>query len=360
MFHEWASLLLLLILIGGTAEAGPLPVHVGGRVATDADGAIRFGWPGIYLESRFRGPGIVVAVESGTEHLRVSIDGRERAVLVRPGEVRLALSGLGPGEHVVRLDKLTESQTGGGRFLGFFAGDDTAPLPAQPRARQIEYIGDSYSVGYGNTAPGRECTPEEVHDLTDTTQAFGPLLARRLDADYRVNALSGFGIVRNYAGGVPEQSLPALYPRLIPGEAAPVETAPDPDWRPQLIVVNLGTNDFSTPLGQGERWTDPAALRADYRARYVEFVRGLVARQPQARLILMGSAEFIGEVEEVARTLDPGASGRVTTLRFGDLERTGCDWHPSLADHRALADLLEQAIGGMAGLWERSSGGPVR
>jgi lysophospholipase L1-like esterase len=336
-------LLLLMTPPGEAAPADPLPVHVGGRVVADAEGAMRFGWPGTYFESRFRGPEVTVVVESGTEHLRLSVDGRERAVLVRPGEARLTLSGLGPGEHVVRLDKLTESQTGGGRFIGFFAGEGTEPLPPPARARQIEYIGDSYSVGYGNTSPGRECTAEQVHDLTDTTRAFGPLLAARLGADYRVNAYSGFGIVRNYSGGVPELSLPALYPRLIPGEATPVEAA-DPDWRPQLIVVNLGTNDFSTPLGAGERWADQAALRANYRARYVAFARALMTRQSQARLVLMGSDDFFGEVEQVARTLDPTASGRVTTLRFGDLERTGCDWHPSLADHRALADLLEEVI----------------
>ncbi|HTU10556.1 MAG TPA: SGNH/GDSL hydrolase family protein [Allosphingosinicella sp.] len=342
--------LALSILLAASAPAPAaaqeqLPVHVGGRVV--AEGPVtRFGWPGVYFEGRFSGTEVTVAVDSATEHFRLLVDGRERALLTKPGTARLTVAGLAPGAHTVRLDKLTESQEGGGRFLGFWAA---RPLPARPRARRIEFIGDSYSAGYGNAAHGRACTRQEVHDLTDTTRAFGPLVAARLDADYRVIAYSGFGIVRNYAGGVPDLSLPAIYDRAIPGE--PAEAAAD-GWRPQLIVIALGTNDFSTPLRAGERWADQAALRADYRARYLAFVRRLQARQPQARFILLGHESFFAEVARVAAALNRGSGRPVAALRHGDLERTGCDWHPSLADHRALADLLNAAIARLDGIWD--------
>ena len=270
--------LLLLLLAAPAAPApaqDPIPAHVGGRVVREAEGALRFGWPGVWFEGRFSGTGVAVAVESATDHFRLLVDGEERASLVEPGAARLVLSGLPPGEHVVRLEKLTESQQGGGRFLGFFAADGAEPLPPRPRPRRIEYIGDSYTVGYGNTSRARECTSDQVHDTTDTSRAFGPLLAARLGADYRIHAFSGFGIVRNYAGGVPDLSLPAIYDRAIPGDpasaGAAADAADDDGWRPQLIVVNLGTNDFSTPLRPGERWPDQAALRADWRARYLDF-----------------------------------------------------------------------------------------
>jgi lysophospholipase L1-like esterase len=309
----------------------PIPVNVGGRVTQD----MRFGWPGIYFEGRFTGTDVIVEVESGTEHLRVLVDGAERAVLTKPGRVRLQITGLAAGAHVVRLEKLTESQSGGGRFLGFFtrAGQ---PLPLQRRVRQIEFIGDSHSVGYGDTSTRRECPGTQVHDTTDTQQAFGPVLARRLDADYRVIAYSGYGVVRNYAGGKPGESLPFLYDRAIPGEPAPA--AADPAWRPQTIVINLGTNDFSTPLKPGETWADAAALRADYRAKYVAFVRRLRAMQPQARIVLMAADAFRAEVEQVA------AATGATVVDAGPLELTGCDWHPSLKDQRAMADRLQAAL----------------
>ena len=341
------SPLLLLVFAAAAPEATPArtPVNVGGRVRPDGEGASAFGWPGVYFEGRFRGTGVEVAVESGTEFMRLLVDGEEKALLRRPGSARVALRGLPPGEHVVRLEKQTESQSGGGRFIGFYPLDGGESLPIGGRRRQIEYIGDSYTVGYGNTSPGRECTPRQVHERTDTQRAFGPLLANRLNADYRVNAYSGFGIVRNYNGSRPGESLPVIYPRLVPGDVQYLE-GDRGAWRPQLIVVNLGTNDFSTPLKPGERWKSDAELRSDWRARYIEFARSLSARQKQARMILMGSDAFIGDVRAVASAVGKAGGGEVLALRFGGLELTGCNHHPSLKDHEALAASLEETIRG--------------
>ena len=343
------ALFPLLLFAAPAPAQTPLAAHVGGRAVAEPDGAWRIGWPGVYFEGRFNGTRVGVGVDSATEHFRVLVDGTERAILTAPGTARLVIDGLAPGEHVVRLEKRTESQTGSARFLGFWLDRDGAVLPAPARARRIEFVGDSYTVGYGNASHGRTCTEQEVHDLTDTSHAFGPLAAARLDADYRVIAYSGFGIVRNYAGGVPELSLPAIYDRAIPGE--PGAVAADDGWHPQLIVIALGTNDFSTPLRPGERWADQAALRADYRANYVAFVRRLMARQPRARFLLVAHERFAPDVEQVAATLNAGNGPPVVTLRYGELERTGCNWHPSLADHRALAELVLGAIGRMDGLW---------
>ena len=347
--------LLLAAVLAASAPAasaqGPaataLPLNVGGRTIREPGGALRFGWPGVYFEGRFHGTGVRVRFEAPAEHMRLLIDGEERTVFERAGEVDLTFGGLAAGEHIVRLEKMTESQSGGGRFHGFYPVSGARALPAPRRARQIEFIGDSFTVGYGNTSLRRECSAREVHDTTDTQQGFGPLVARRFDADYRINAFSGFGIVRNYAGRERGVSLPAIYPRLKPDEPAGLE-AGDPGWRPQIIVINLGTNDFSTPLQPGEPWADQAALRSAYRSAYAGFLRRLAARQPQARFVLMATEPFLAEVEQVASTL----AERTTVLRFGQLERSGCDWHPSLADHRRFAAQLEALIRSRPDYWE--------
>jgi lysophospholipase L1-like esterase len=332
--------LTALATLGASPPAfHPIPAHIGGRVIADKDGSLSFGWPGTYFEGRFRGTSVRVRFDAPAEYMRLFLDGEERLLSKRAGEFEASLNGLDHGEHVIRLEKLTESQSGGGRFLGFFTAGQ--PLPPKPRARQIEFIGDSYTVGYGNTSPTRTCQGTMVHDTTDTQQAFGPLLAKRLNADYRVNAFSGFGMVRNYAGGVPDSSLPAIYPRLKPDDRAHIETASSA-WQPQLIVINLGTNDFSTPLKPGERWASDAELKTAYRKHYVQFVRDLARAHPRARFILMGSDLFFPEVEHVAADLD--LESRLSTLRFTGLDYGGCDHHPSLADDRLLAEQLEGEI----------------
>jgi lysophospholipase L1-like esterase len=324
-----------------SAAETALTPNIGGRTVALPGGAVAFGWPGVYFEGRFTGPSVEVAVDAGAEHLAVSVDGQVRAEL-STGSARLTLGGLGPGEHVVRLDKLTESQAGSARFLGFFVGPGGRALPPPARARRIEFIGDSHTVGYGVRSTKRDCTQAEIHDLTDTSLAFGPILSRRLDADYRIVAFSGRGVVRNYGGSSPGQSLPVLYPRMIPGDASPSVDPAEP-WRPDLIVIGLGTNDFSTPVAAGEAWADAAALHADYRATYARFIRDLARRQPQARFLLIAGDSFAADVEQVAQTVDAEAPGLATPVRITGMDVGACDWHPSIADQRMMADRLEAA-----------------
>ena len=184
-----ALLLLLLALAAPLAAQAPLPVHVGGRAVHEADGSWRFGWPGVYFESRFRGTGITIAVETPTEFLRVSVDGADRGTLIRPGTARLTLSGLTPGEHVVRLDKMTESQEGGGRFLGFLSVAGDVALPPPTRARRIEFIGDSFTVGYGDAVAGADLHPPRgprLYRHQPRLERTGRRAARRGLPDHRL------------------------------------------------------------------------------------------------------------------------------------------------------------------------------
>ncbi|MEO9132222.1 MAG: SGNH/GDSL hydrolase family protein [Sphingomonas sp.] len=342
-----AAIALFAMAPACAQNAGPerIPVHVGGRVAVDPDGSMRFGWPGVYFEGRFKGTGLSVVLDNGSDRLRLLIDGVERHRFEQAGRrVDARITGLADSEHHFRLEKLAETQSDYSRLIGFYPINGAKPLPAPPgNARQIEFIGDSWSVGWGDTAPGRTCTPEDVHNTTDTQQAFGALVGRRLNADYRINAYSGLGVVRNYGGSRPGENLPSLYPRLIPSAQAPVETA-TAHWHPQLIVINLGTNDFSTPLHAGEAWPDDKALRAAYRTHYIDFAQSLIANKPGVRLILMGSDAFMSDVDQVAAALLGKAPGRVSTIHMGGLDLAGCDGHPSLKDHQHLADLVQTEI----------------
>jgi hypothetical protein len=331
--------------LGPDVDRTPLPVHIGGRTVDEGKAGQRFGWPGVYIEARFTGEAVRVQFDAPTDFIRLSVDGRERQVFRAPGKVDTVIDGLGKGEHLIRLDKLTETQGGESRFIGFeLIGQGRAYL-APDRTMQIEVIGDSHSVGYGNVSTTRDCTQQQVHDLTDTTQSYGAMVARAMEADYRINAFSGFGIVRNYNGGSAGDSMVKRYSRAIPGEGAPL-AGDDPDWRPEVIVINLGTNDFSTPVKPGEAWADADALKADYRATYAAFVRELAKKQPQARFVLLGGDSFIDQVQAVKAGLDAELPDRLTVRHVTGLAMTGCHYHPSVADNATMAALVREAIEG--------------
>jgi lysophospholipase L1-like esterase len=331
----------------------PLPASTVGRVVVERVGGrdvYRHQWPGVYFDAAFEGPALYFSVGPGETILHVVVDGQARATLAKPAGL-YRIDGLGEGRHAVRIQVATESQAGPNRFDGFALPEGSKALPAVRPARQIEFIGDSHTVGYGNTSPSRDCTQAEIWATTDNSRAYGALTAERHGADYRVNAISGRGIVRNYNGS-PGDTLPTAYPFALFDRKT---RDADPAWRPQLVVISLGTNDFSTPLNPGEKWSTRADLRVDYERTYVAFVQGLRVRYPQARFLLWSTDGAEGEIQvrarNVAASLRAAGETRVDFVAIDGLAMTGCQWHPSEADDRRIADALAVAIEGDPDVW---------
>jgi lysophospholipase L1-like esterase len=251
---------------------------------------------------------------------------------------------LGPGEHTVRLEKSSETQDKTAKFDGFFVPSPDLALPPPHYDRRIEFIGDSYTVGYGDQSRGQTCTVQDVYDTTDTSAAFAPMIAKRLGAAYRINAFSGRGVVRNYDGIVPGVTLPVLYPYALFDRSV---KADDSGWIPDVVVIGLGTNDFSTPLNPGEKWATREAEHTDFVNTYVKFVKSLHARWPAAHIILMASTSYEDEIEEEVnatsqRLHEDGLD--VEVIVFAGLDWQACHAHPSLKDETVLSQLLYESI----------------
>ena len=318
----------------------------------------RYQWPGTYFEARFAGATVYVDLGSGEKHARVSIDDREVADVLPPGLRMLRVQGLAPGEHRVRVDIVSESRDGVQGFGGFAVTEHADALTPRARARAIEFIGDSYTVGYGAASNGRTCSGDDIWRTTDNSLAFGPQVARRLDADYRVVALSGRGMVRNFSNAAGD-TLPAAYARQFPNDAAAVPVSDDPDWTPQLIVIGLGTNDFSTPVAAGEPWKDGVALSAAFEARYVDFVQSLHGRHPAARFLLLASDAGDGAAERAIRRVHARLVAKgvpvAQVFALGKLALEACNWHPSRGDHEMIARRLVVAIEALLPDWRQAA-----
>jgi len=340
-------------------QGSPAPFHAPGRSVALEDGRLRYQWPGQYFQVRFRGQEVLFDLGPGEVILHVEADGQVLASLSRPAPGRYRVTGLEPGTHEVTLKLATESQAGANVFAGFRLPAGAIALPPQPRPRQVEFIGDSHTVGYGSRSSQRECSQEQVWESTDTTLAYGPLLAARLGADYQVNAISGRGIVRNY-NGFAAAPLPEAYRWALLDPGTPVAVAEA--WQPRLVVVALGTNDFSTALNPGEPWADRQALRDAWVERYVQFVGELRQRYPQAQLVLWSTDLFEGEIgDQLARVearLRQAGEQRLSRLVIAGLAMDACHAHPSRADHERIADLLEAHVRGLGLGWDAPAGKP--
>lgn len=322
-----------------------LKAHVSGRMQALPDGGMRRQWPGTYAEAAFVGSDAYFRVGPGDVSLRLRVDSDAPIALVKPapGLYRVTVPRTA-APHRLRVDVANESQAGATNFGGFFLAAGAQPAPLPVRARQVEFIGDSHTVGYGNTSATRECTSDQLWESTDTSVGVAPQVAARFDADYQVNAISGRGVVRNF-NGFAADVLPDAYPFVLFDKAT---VASDPNWRPQAIVIGLGTNDFATPLNEGEKWTRREQLQADFVARYASFVDELHRRHPQAYFLLwaVGSedAELGAEVRKVVKRVQQASSAKIGFVPVPNLAMTGCHYHPSVADDQRIASALTRHL----------------
>jgi lysophospholipase L1-like esterase len=325
-------------------------------------------WPGVYFEAAFKGDSFLLKFNDTLNEYRLFIDGGKPITIAQPGSGIYKVTGLSGKNHKLRLEKVTESIAGTGAFEGFYVGQRGKVQMVSPRKRQIEFVGDSGMTGYGVRSPKRQCTQEEVRLLSDTQIAYPSLTAKHFGADYQVNAYSGRGVIRNYNGAEAGSPLPAHYPFIFYDKS---ERYDDPSWRPQIILVNLGANDVSTPLNPGEKWKTTEEFALDFVQSYTAFLGQLHGRNPDAALIIVwpNSEEFsdpaIAKYATLGRQMLQAEADRlgfrsVTFLRLDDLaienkvlklENTACDYHASISDYQKLTVWLTKYLEGKPELW---------
>ena len=355
-----------LRLTGRALVAGP-------KDGIGAPGALVFDRPGIVLEVRFTGTSFALELAAENAHVELCVDGKcARERLAGPmREVRVA-EGLPSGEHLFLLRKRSEtigSQVEAGRIRI----DPGALLleARKPAARRIEIIGDSYTVGYGVESPGRggpgtqdesgrDCDDEKLRATTNTFAAQGWIAAELLGADAQTNAISGLGLVRAYGGDTTWLPYPEYYGRVLQNRAEPAYDPARPPfgapWKPQAVVVALGTNDFSTELAphEAKRFADRAALRAAWKKAYAEFLARLRRLYPGARFVLVSTNLATGnELADGVRDIvaDEAKAGRkdLVAVDLPSMTQWGCHWHPDLATQRANGRRLAETISKLMG-----------
>jgi lysophospholipase L1-like esterase len=129
----------------------------------------------------------------------------------------------------------------GSIWIGDITTDGT-PIPSAATVRKIEVVGDSISVGYGldDIAP---CSNSAA--LEDNPRTYAALAATSFNADYSVVTYSVRGLVRNYVTATLDSNpiMPTLYTRYGANDADNSYTFPS-DWTPDVVFINLGTNDW--------------------------------------------------------------------------------------------------------------------
>jgi lysophospholipase L1-like esterase len=334
---------------GGAPGAGEAALHFVGRVDQRDAAGPRFAWSGTGFVARFSGSDVSVTLNGGgAVEFTLLIDGvlQPKLVTNASSQTYVLASGLAPGEHLLELYRRSEASVGDSQLLSFDLGAGGQLLPPPPVARRIELIGDSISAGYGNEGTTTDCgqfSPAlENHYMT-----YGAITARALGAELSTVAWSGKGVVYNYGDTDRVDPMPLLYARVLPRDPSSVW---DFSVAPDAVVINLGTNDYSTADDPPQDVFVPAyvALLERVRQGYPDaFILTTVGNLLNGQDIPDARAAIAAAVAEFqARGGDRIAVWEMNVANTAP----GCDFHPSIATHQAMAEALTAQLRSLLGL----------
>ena len=248
-----------------------------GRTIRNADGSQTFDWEGTNFALSVSGASFVKVMVNvtggilglfscevdGWEVTRFYVGGGNGAITEN---TFMCAYDLHDNNRHVRLVQTLEPAFAGANanaaftLLGFET-DGTVAAPA-PRTRNIELVGDSISAGYG--ARGYAGAPNgcPVDDNTSGNKyTYNWQLAEALNANIVPIAWSGKGMYQNCCDN--GETMPSYYLQTLAGRAYST------DWDfsryvPDMMLINLGTNDFGHDSGP--------AWEAAFSATYAAFV----------------------------------------------------------------------------------------
>ena len=389
------TFLIIILSICGLVAQSILPndanIHYVGRIDWSDSLKPTYIYPGVTVAAKFNGTGISAKIHdygtggaSTTNYYKVIIDGAiyTEQLKMNSGEDTYVLaSGLTAGDHVVELMKITEGASGKSSFRGFTVeGGNQSLLPytAPNVGKKIEFIGDSWTCGFGNlsqysTGGASMANGNYVAANEDNYYAWRPITARAIGAEYHVTATSGRGLYRNNTGSM-NNTIPKNYDNILEDDAS---VAYAHDWHPDVISIHLGTNDLAQEEGGAAYKLDDAA----FEKTYLDFVSKLLTLHPCAQVIIcIGNSKTDswpawtkqltrlrtiannvinihnkGNVHllELPFTAEKWTGNKADDCGYGDA------WHPSKCSHEEMSVKLVEKIYALNVNWGNQSGCPV-
>ncbi|MBE6886117.1 MAG: hypothetical protein E7486_04125 [Ruminococcaceae bacterium] len=294
-------------------------------------GGFQIAFEGSGIEGYFHVP---VGADNPDNHpyIGIILDGKRQEDIVVRGDGWVTLAeGLSAGKHTLQVVKLNESML---NSIGIekFRLPSNGKLLAPPELpnRKIEIIGDSITCGYGNIPPYN--APALTSAIEDGLQTYGSFIKEHFSADVRIESISGGAVYRDYLGNV--SALFSKYKQCDYYDITPYDFS---EWTPELVIINLGTNDFGQGstreefLDGGKRWID--FLREKYgKDTQIIWTYGVMNQQCD------------GYIEELVEYYHNHGDTKIAYVPLEmiktDTEGVGSGGHPTVKTHRRIADTL--------------------
>jgi len=244
--------------------------------------------------------------------------------------------------YEVSVIKLTEASTGAMAFNGFKVNhanllDPKGISRCHDGALKMLVVGDSITAAYGVDG---EYPCSFSPDTENILESYATLVAANIGAEVHTVAWSGKGVVRNYGdeNTTSPDPMPTFYNRTlgISGDPALFWNPSTVEFAPDLVLVTLGSNDYST---------EPHPSDADFVAGYSALVGQI--RQDYPLALVASVCEPTPGLHECENEQEVAESMGIGFIAVPDdiyVEPEGCDYHPSVQGQRNIADIVTPAV----------------
>ena len=345
-----------------TANRSPLTLFwTGSAVELNATGAEL--WVEVEAEEELYEPWISVTINGAWISRQMVTSGRHWICLFR-GMNATAVKN-------VRIIKETQAMSGeqGCTLKVHALRLDGQLKPVLGRPFKLEFIGDSITSGEG--AIGAREEEDWIPMIFSAVHNYTAITAEALNADYRVMSQSGWGVMTSWDNN-PHASIPKYYEQvcgLLAGEkneaVGALQENDFSSWQPDVIVVNLGTNDnsaFHSPAWGDEHTGQIYKQRLNEDGSYNEqdlqafeaaaeqFLMKLRRCNPKSHIVwaygMLGTPMLPAIKRAVAGYASHTGDGAVSVLELPEMtdDTTGARAHPGIGAHERAAGALVEFI----------------
>ncbi len=305
-----------------------------GRVPLDDNGDMVVSWNYSGFSLRFCGSQIAIYIGAypaePSPYVAVIVDGYVHKCAVT-GEQTVLSFPVKQGEHTVSFRQVA-AQSGTPPILVQAVEIDGKFLtPPAPQKRQIEFLGDSITCGYGVlSAPGAPyCTNEEY-----VLENYAVRTATALQAEARLESITGQGVVKACNGQI-GTTIGTIFRSAVRQQP----TFPQWDFAdgfcPDAVVIHAGTNDVGGGTTEQEMIQGATALIRDVREHY-----------PNAKIVWfygLMNGNFVKPLEQCIadiRKTDKNVWFLPTARITNEAKEVGGNGHPGILGHRRAAQEL--------------------
>lgn len=337
-----------------------------GRTLADG-GSVSFDWTGTTVKIKFSGDYLAVRLSDTDKNYynlwidRAADEEADDIVAVHGSDTLVVLCDKAflserygkkiPKVHTAVLQKRTEGEQGKTTFHEIVTKGEL--LQAEGiRERVIEFVGDSYTCGYGSE--NSVATDPFRKETENVNKAYAAIACRYFDADAIIVAHSGMGIARNYNDKFKGYCMPERYLNVfdngleeVPG--APVWSPEMSPAKPALTVIYLGANDFSVSR-------QPS--RAAFKNQYLKLLKEIKANYGENHPVLCVGTKNDQEIYEYVReAVNTCGMKNVHSLGYMDAlfseTELGASYHPDYRAQIKTAYVIIPYIATLTG-WEIS------